>query len=336
MSTTESQQEPLAVSVIATCYGEQESVRVFYDRLVATLAPLTPTVEIIFVDDGSRDATPQILRQIAAGDDRVKLIEIARNAGQWAAMTWGYLHATHPALVLVDVDLEIAPEELPAFFEAYMAGAELVSAHRCGRADSATRIAISKIGNLIMRALMGIRLSDLGSGMKIIDRRLFDRLHLSEHKILNPFDVFTHAARVENVFVQFHPRHGGQSHWPPWRVISQFLRAFSQHLHRERRTGLIVLRTLLLAGFIGSLGALVAIFADGSTAVGILPLLVAAPLTGVAVVSSMLFVLLGKKPLEQHAGVATLTVPCSGESVATEQGALTDAQATPDECRSSS
>jgi len=234
--------------VIATCFCEEGSVADFYRRTTNALAPLGVQCEFIFVDDGSTDATLSILREVAAADPRVRVIALRENAGQWPAMTAGYLHATGRGLLFMDVDLEIPPEELPSFVAAFRAGAEIVSAHRLNRSDSVQRIIVSRLGNVAVRYLLGIRLSDAGSGLKIIDRRLLDHLSLTPQDSLNPFDVFTQAADVVNLPVRFTGRQSGQSHWAPGRVVQQFLIAFREHLRRRRGRTLRRLRGGLLAG----------------------------------------------------------------------------------------
>ncbi|MCC6143311.1 MAG: glycosyltransferase family 2 protein [Candidatus Hydrogenedentes bacterium] len=255
-------EDPISISLIMTCYCEEESVREFHRRLSGVLAGMTIDGEIIYVDDGSRDGTLEALRQIALADSRVKLVAMERNNGQWAAMTWGFLHACKNDILFMDVDLEIAPEEIPPFLAAYQQGADTVSAHRVKRADRFSRMALSKIGNFFIRHGLGIGMTDLGSGLKIFDRRILAACQLSQQRPLNPIDVFTQPGTVANIPVRYSPRHGGESHWPVRQVVWRFLDSFRLHLQAQqpgklRRLcallGLVATGAAAAAGVIGLL-----------------------------------------------------------------------------------
>ena len=103
---------PLAPSVVVPLYNEQENVRELVDRLVPVLERADQGFEIVFVDDGSRDQTSDVVRVAAAADPRVKLVRFARNYGQEAAVQAGILHARGRWIIQMDGDLQNPPEEL--------------------------------------------------------------------------------------------------------------------------------------------------------------------------------------------------------------------------------
>ena len=106
------------LSVIVPCYNEEETVRIFYDAVTAVMAKL-PDIqpEYIFVDDGSKDRTILILRELAAADPHVRYLSFARNFGKEAAMYAGLQHATGDLVTLMDVDLQDPPSLLPEMLE---------------------------------------------------------------------------------------------------------------------------------------------------------------------------------------------------------------------------
>ena len=102
------------LSIIVPCYNEEETVRIFYDAVSAVMAEL-PDIqpEYIFVDDGSKDRTILILRELAARDKNVRYLSFARNFGKEAAMYAGLQHATGELVTLMDADLQDPPSLLP-------------------------------------------------------------------------------------------------------------------------------------------------------------------------------------------------------------------------------
>ena len=96
----------MLISVVVPCYNEELVIRETHRRLVAVLEQLQPdTFEILYVNDGSRDTTLELLEEIQAGDDRVRLLNFSRNFGHQIAVTAGIDHALGDAVVLIDADL---------------------------------------------------------------------------------------------------------------------------------------------------------------------------------------------------------------------------------------
>jgi len=102
------------LSIIVPCYNEEETISIFYEATSSVMAQLTDIQpEYIFVDDGSKDRTILILRELAAKDSRVRYLSFARNFGKEAAMYAGLQHATGELVTLMDVDLQDPPALLP-------------------------------------------------------------------------------------------------------------------------------------------------------------------------------------------------------------------------------
>lgn len=97
------------LSLIVPVYNEEESIDAFINAIDNELAPLKDQLEIVFVNDGSRDRTREVVEQAIARDPRVTLVNLARNFGKEAAMTAGLHHAKGDAVVPMDVDLQIRP-----------------------------------------------------------------------------------------------------------------------------------------------------------------------------------------------------------------------------------
>jgi len=98
------------LSVIVPVFNEEEVLPAFYERLSAALTAVPCSAEILFVDDGSTDATPAVLEGLRARDDRVRVIRFTRNFGHQAALCAGLDHCTADAAVMIDADLQDPPE----------------------------------------------------------------------------------------------------------------------------------------------------------------------------------------------------------------------------------
>ena len=103
------------VSVVVPCFNEEEVLRDTNHRLVTTLQKLPFQFEVVYVDDGSSDATPEILRELQAGDPRVKVVRFSRNFGHQMAITAGIEHAAGDAVAVIDGDLQDPPEVILEF-----------------------------------------------------------------------------------------------------------------------------------------------------------------------------------------------------------------------------
>ena len=113
-------------------YNEAQVLPILAARIADVLNACPVQYEIIFVDDGSRDQSPQILDQLAAASDRVRVVHLSRNFGHQAAVQAGLAHARGDAVVLMDSDMQDAPEAIPRFLAEWRAGYDVVYAVRTG------------------------------------------------------------------------------------------------------------------------------------------------------------------------------------------------------------
>ena len=118
------------LTVVVPAFNEQESILPMYERLVAALEPHLAGLEVLFVDDGSRDATWQRVSELAARDPRVRGVRFARNFGHQAALTAGVDAASGRAVVIIDADLQDPPEVIPEMIARWREGYEVVYGQR--------------------------------------------------------------------------------------------------------------------------------------------------------------------------------------------------------------
>jgi glycosyltransferase involved in cell wall biosynthesis len=172
------------VSIIVPFYNEEGNVEEMYRRLKAVLDGTGRTYELIFVDDGSKDRTYELLRGIYDRDPSVRVFKLRRNFGQTAGLQAGFDHSRGDVIVSMDGDLQHAPEEIPEFLAKIDEGYDIVSGWRKDRKDNALfRKFPSKVANRAMKRLVKVKIHDFGTTYKAYKRevvqsiRLFGELH---------------------------------------------------------------------------------------------------------------------------------------------------------------
>lgn len=201
-------------SALITCYYEELSIEEFHARLSKALRSLGRSFEIVFVNDGSTDRTFEKLREIFARDPDVSVImDLFHNAGQAPAITAAIREARGRALLLMDSDLQLAPEELPRLVAEYDKGYDVVSGARVNRKDSWLRIIPSKLANVIMRKATHSDFHDFGCTFKIYNADLVRAFDYGPHRMFSNVDLIARAGRRCEVPVTHFPRKYGKSGW---------------------------------------------------------------------------------------------------------------------------
>ncbi len=167
------------LSIIVPLYNEEANVRELHARLTDVLTTIGRSYEIIFIDDGSRDRTFELAREIQQGDHRVLLIRLRRNFGQTAALAAGFDHARGSIIVAMDGDLQHFPEDIPALLAKIDEGYDIASGWRARRVDNFwIRRLPSRIANWLMAKLSGIKLHDFGTTFKAYRRSILQGVDL--------------------------------------------------------------------------------------------------------------------------------------------------------------
>ena len=177
MSTSPVEARNLSLlSVVVPCLDEELVIATTHSRILSALDATTGfDLEIIYVDDGSQDSTLTILRELQQADQRVKVISLSRNFGQFAALTAGMQHATGDVVALIDADLQDPPEIIPEMLELWQQGADIVRGLRTKRLDE-TRFKVWS-SRIFMRTLNKLSDTTFVSGIGefgIMDRVAVD------------------------------------------------------------------------------------------------------------------------------------------------------------------
>lgn len=213
------------LSVIVPLYNEQESIRPLYAAIVQALGDIGCTFEMVFVDDGSRDDTAEIARQIARFDSRLRLVKFRRNYGQTPAMAAGIEHARGEILVTMDGDLQNDPADIKLLLEQIEAGYDIVVGWRHNRQDKlVTRKIPSRIANVLIGKVTGVPIRDNGCSLKAFRAELIKSIPLySEMHRFIPAMASIAGPRVAQIRVRHHARRYGQSKYGLSRIYKVLL-----------------------------------------------------------------------------------------------------------------
>jgi len=170
------------ISIVVPAYNEEEVLEEFHRQVGAVLDTLDDDAEFVFIDDGSRDRTAEIMRELADADPRVRAVLLSRNFGHEAAIEAGLAASRGDAVVVMDADLQDGPDILPRLIAAWREGAEVVYAVRKGRKEGRLlRAAFSSFYRLAER-VMSIQLPRDAGPFSLMDRRVVDVLNSMPEK----------------------------------------------------------------------------------------------------------------------------------------------------------
>ena len=178
MPTERSERGPGALlSVVVPCFNEEAVIRQTHARLVAVLDQLDLAFELVYVDDGSTDATAAILAGLRRADGRVRLVRLARNFGHQVALTAGLDHAAGDAVVLIDADLQDPPEVIAAMVARWREGYDVAYGQRTARAgESALKLLTAKLFYRLINRLADVPIPLDAGDFRLLDRRVVEAL----------------------------------------------------------------------------------------------------------------------------------------------------------------
>jgi len=245
------------LSAVIPVYDEAESLPELYNRMRAAAGTAGLRYEILFVDDGSTDDTPRILKKLAAEDPAVKVISFRRNFGKSAALAVAFQRARGRYVLTLDGDLQDDPAELPRLVAALESnGYDLVSGWKQVRHDPWTKTLPSRLFNAVTAAFAGIRLHDFNCGLKLYRREVVESIEVygEFHRFL-PALAYWRGFRVGEIAVTHHARRFGRSKFGAARFINGFLDLIAaMFLSRNALKPLHVFgRLALLTGGVGVL-----------------------------------------------------------------------------------
>jgi glycosyltransferase involved in cell wall biosynthesis len=294
--TTKGDQPP-QLSVVVPLLDEEDNLRALYAQITQALDGRYQH-EIVFIDDGSKDGSFQVLKDLHASDPRVRAIRFRRNFGQTAALSAGFAHARGEVIVAMDADLQNDPADIPMLVAKLDEGCDVVSGWRKKRHDKAlTRRLPSRIANWLISWITGVKLHDYGCTLKAYRREVLaeTRLYGEMHRFIPALASWSGATVTECV-VNHRPRTAGKAKYGLGRTFKvvldlmtvKFLGSFStKPIYIFGGLGIIT----ACAGFLSGLTVLYQKFCSHShLAMNRNPLLI---LTAVLIMTTVQFILMG-------------------------------------------
>jgi glycosyltransferase involved in cell wall biosynthesis len=221
----------LDLSIVIPVYNENESLPLLQAAIQQALCGLqTLSWEVIYVDDGSVDGSPQTLEKIAAEDpEHTCVVALRRNFGQTAAIAAGIDHSQGEILILMDADMQNDPADIPMMLEKMGQGYDVVSGWRLNRQDTfLTRVVPSRAANWLISTVTGVHLHDYGCTQKAYRREVITgfRLYGEMHRFI-PAYANSVGARIIEVPVHHHARKFGKAKYGLTRTLKVVLDLFT-------------------------------------------------------------------------------------------------------------
>jgi polyisoprenyl-phosphate glycosyltransferase len=224
--------EPELLSVVAPMHDEEATVEAFHGRVTAALEGVP--LELVIVDDGSRDGTPAALAKLAATDPRVRVITLSRSFGHQAALTAALEHARGDVVAMLDGDLQDPPEVIPEMLARWREGADVVYAVRRARAgETVFKRATARWFYRLFRRLADIDLEPESGDFRLMGRAPLDALlAMSErNRFLRGMSVWVGFTQTAVAFER-EPRTAGQTKYTFGRMLRFSFDALTSFSHR--------------------------------------------------------------------------------------------------------
>jgi len=217
---------PMDLSIVVPLLNEHESLPILAQRLHAVIGAMGLKYEVLFIDDGSTDASWSVVRRLADDDSRVKGIRFGRNYGKSPALNEGFREAQGDVVITMDADLQDDPAEIPELYRMIREeGFDLVSGWKKKRYDPITKTLPTKLFNWTTRRASGVKLHDFNCGLKAYRKEVVKSIEVfgEMHRYI-PFiakkEGFGH---IGEKVVQHHPRKYGKTKFGFDRFINGFL-----------------------------------------------------------------------------------------------------------------
>ena len=208
------------ISLVTPVFCEEENVEPFHAAVAEAVSGADFDLEIVFVDDGSNDRTPEILRRVADKDPRVRIVTFSRNFGAIAGCTAGMLHAAGDAVALMTVDLQDPPALIPQLVDEWRKGNDIVWAVRRSRDDPFFKALFARAFYGIIRRIALPGYPEGGSDTGLFSRRVVDVYRAMPERNSSPFfTLFTYGFKQAQIPYDRGPRLRGTSGWPFWKRV---------------------------------------------------------------------------------------------------------------------
>lgn len=214
------------ISIVVPLYNEEESLKELHDWIVRVMDAHHFTYEVLFIDDGSRDRSWAVVRELAASNTSVRGIRFRRNYGKSAALHSGFGACNGEVVITMDADLQDSPDEIPELYRMIKDGDDLVSGWKKKRHDPISKTLPTKLFNWTTRRMSGIKnLHDFNCGLKAYRREVVKNIEVygEMHRYLPVIAKWAGFNRISEKVVEHRARKYGQTKFGWERFINGFL-----------------------------------------------------------------------------------------------------------------
>ncbi|HMO59403.1 MAG TPA: glycosyltransferase family 2 protein [Roseiflexaceae bacterium] len=208
-------------SIVAPVYNEQELLPEFYRRVVAAMEPLGEPFELVLVNDGSRDRSAEIMRELHEQDPRVKVLNFSRNFGHQLAITAGTDYARGRAVAVIDSDLQDPPEVIPQMIERWREGYQVIYGVRAEReGETAFKLATASVFYRLIRRITNVNIPVDTGDFRLMDRKVVDALSSirEHHRFMRGLSVWVGFRQV-GVPYKRDARKAGETKYPLQKML---------------------------------------------------------------------------------------------------------------------
>lgn len=240
------------VSIVVPLLDEEESIRPLYQEIRKALRTVSSDYEILFIDDGSKDKSLSIIKDLSRSDNKVHYFSFRSNYGKSAALHVAFKNVTGDAVITMDADLQDDPAEIPNLLKKLEEGYDLVSGWKKKRFDPFIKKFTSKFFNFVTRILSGVKLHDFNCGLKAYRKAVVQSLDVygEMHRYL-PVLAKWKGFSISEIVVKHHPRRYGKTKFG----VSRFFKGFID-LITVIFTVRFIKRPMHLFGFFGMISTL--------------------------------------------------------------------------------
>jgi len=212
------------VSLIVPVYDEEENLPVLAGEIRQAMEPTGRSYEVLLIDDGSTDGSPEVMRRLAGEDPRYRILRLQRNSGLSAGLDAGFRHARGETLVTLDADLQNDPADIPRLL-AELAGCDVVCGVRARRRDNWLRRLSSRIANGVRNWATDESIADVGCTLRAYRAEYVRRIPMFSgmHRFL-PTLLRLEGARIKEVPVHHRPRLHGE---PKYNIRNRIWKALA-------------------------------------------------------------------------------------------------------------
>ena len=215
------------LSIIVPFYNEEDNLAKLHEEITDVTNDLSIDSEVIYVNDGSYDASDKAISQAVKskkGKAKIKIINFRRNFGQTAAIVAGIDNSEGNLISFLDADLQNDPRSIPKFLEKMEEGCDAVFGWRKERKDTSLRSFLSRMANKIINLVFAYPFHDVGCSARVVKKEFLKNIDLygELHRIL-PVLIYLNGAKIGEIVVEHHARQGGRSKYGFNRIVKTII-----------------------------------------------------------------------------------------------------------------